>query len=167
MTSSGSLSKLLGFVDPAAPKVCLDIGCGTGQLTRELNHRGYKCLGIDVSTRAIEVARAVTLSPDLMYMRFNIEEDDVRNLPFAPYGLIVCKLVYVFIKDKPKFLERVHQLLGPDGIFVVVTPHRDDLPKEQAEIGVDDGAMASLVTTFDQIALYKERDLIYFVGRKY
>ncbi|HWZ66004.1 MAG TPA: class I SAM-dependent methyltransferase [Patescibacteria group bacterium] len=57
LASHQAISKYLERVDPPAPKTVLDIGCGTDQLTRELYHRGYRVVGVDVSTSAISTAR--------------------------------------------------------------------------------------------------------------
>jgi len=123
MIPSRSLTKILDHVDGNLPKNCLDIGCGTRQLTRELNHRGYACAGTDVSHAAIELARANTIrNTELTYLRHDIEKDSVENISGHPYSLITCKLVYAFIKDKPAFLSKIKQLLAPHGAFVVITP---------------------------------------------
>lgn len=45
------------------PKTALDIGCGTGQLVRDLYHRGYKVVGVDTATEAIAIAQASTVRP--------------------------------------------------------------------------------------------------------
>lgn len=123
MIFSQSLTKILSHVDDSLLKNCLDIGCGTGQLTRELSHRGYVCTGTDVSHAAIELAKANTIrNTELTYLRHDIEKDSVENISGQPYSLITCKLVYAFIKDKPAFLSKIKQLLAPHGTFVVITP---------------------------------------------
>lgn len=44
----------------------LDVGCGTGALTRELARRGHQVTGIDFSAPAIETARAKAVAEDLI-----------------------------------------------------------------------------------------------------
>lgn len=170
LLSSGVLTRLLSFADNAIPKTCIDIGCGTGRLTRELYHRGYQCVGVDASTSAIRLASQLTVvaREQLRYVRFDIEHDDTRKLPQQPYSLITCKLVYAFIQDKPAFVQKVKQLLAPGGIFVVITPHTDETPKERSEIAVGDRELKLLAENFQQLDMYKgdERGgaLTYFVG---
>jgi 2-polyprenyl-3-methyl-5-hydroxy-6-metoxy-1,4-benzoquinol methylase len=54
LISSGELSKIITYLDIKALRTRLDIGCsGTGQLTGELYHRGYRCLGMDMPRRAL------------------------------------------------------------------------------------------------------------------
>jgi SAM-dependent methyltransferase len=166
LAASHEISKFLGFAHPALPKTALDIGCGTGQLTRELYHRGYKTVGIDASTSAIQIACSLTVVPpeQLSYVRFDIERNEPGKLPHAPYGLITCKLVYAFIEDKPTFLKRVKQLLAPEGLFVVVTPLPEHVPPEKIEIAASADDVALLSSAFDVVAQYEERGLTYFLG---
>lgn len=102
----------------------LDIGCGTGGLTRDLFHRGYTSTGIDPSSSAIECAKAATV-----YLGRGIDyiHDDFENvdLPQDSYSLITCKLVYAFLQDKSKCIEKVHDLLTPVGNFILITKLHD------------------------------------------
>ncbi len=61
LISSQEMSSFLQYADPASPNTALDVGCGTGQLTRELWHRGYNVAGIDVAESAIMIAQALTV----------------------------------------------------------------------------------------------------------
>lgn len=171
LITSKSLSKVLSYADSSLAKTCLDIGSGTGQLTRELYHRGYVCGGIDISTSAVKIAQSLTVMPQdhLWYRHFDIEQDDVDKLPGQQYSIITCKLVYAFIKDKPAFLQKIKRLLAPGGIFVVITPHADDTPAERRNIAVNNNDLALLSSNFNQLALYKDDQpgtpLTYFVGQ--
>lgn len=165
-----ALSTILSFTSDSLPKTCLDIGCGTGQLTRELYHRGYQCTGLDLSASAITIAASLTVVPhnELQYIRHDIAHDDLTKLPHGSYSIITCKLVYAFIPNKASFLERVRSLLTPGGTFVVVTPHTVETPPDRQGIAVADTDLALLATHFRQRALYKDSasriPLIYFVG---
>jgi len=169
--TSKDVSKILSFTDNDSPKTCLDIGCGTGQLTRELYHRGYACVGVDAATSAIKIAESLTAvaHDHLHYVHFDIEHDDIDKLPQKSYSLITCKLVYAFIKDKPAFLDKVKSLLVSNGIFVVVTPHVDDVSAERRGIAVGDNELGLLSSNFEQLALHKgdkrSETLTYFIGR--
>lgn len=163
-----TINKLLSTYPQDAPKTALDIGCGTGQLTRELWHRGFKVSGADVSESAITIARSLTTVPttELCYKQADIEEDGTIDLPFQPYGLITCKAVYSFMHDKPAFLKKVAQLLDDKGIFVVITPLLATTPPEKAGIAVGTEDIDLLREYFTQVAWYEERELGYFVGTK-
>lgn len=172
LISGGTLSKLLSYTNSSLPKTCLDIGCGSGQLTRELYHRGYQCIGLDASVVAVQIASQQTVIPhnQLRYEHFDIEFDDFAKIPRQPYSLIVCKLVYAFIHDKPALIEHVNRLLAPGGIFIVITPHVDDTLAGRSGIAVGDNELELLANGFKQLDLYKGEErsgaLTYFVGSK-
>lgn len=168
LATAQEISRFLEYTDQNLPKTCLDIGCGTGQLTRELYHRGYQCVGIDASTTAIKLAQSYTVVPEnrLSYVKRDVERETINNLPLALYSLITCKLVYAFVKDKPAFLERVKQLLAPTGAFVVITPLPEEVPPEKRGIAVSEGEVKLLSGEFRQVALYRDRGLTHFVGRR-
>lgn len=168
LISSQAISRFLTHTNPSVPRTALDIGCGTGQMTRELYHRGYRVVGLDVSAEAITQAKTLTAVPDdqLIYMHTDIEREDLAQLPHVPYGLITCKLVYAFIKDKPAFLERVIQLLAPGGSFVVITPTPGSLPREKAKIAASEADMRLLKKMFLSSTSYDDGRMICFIGTK-
>lgn len=166
MITSQMLSKILDYVN--AKKTFLDIGCGTGQLSRELYHRGHKGIGIDVSESAIQRARASTVVSEdqLRYLRFNIEEDNVSALNHPSFGLITCKLVYAFIQNKSIFLKNVRNMLANDGLFVVITPIQNgDSPK--SPIAVDHNqTLTKLQKEFRKIDSFNGQNVTYFMCQK-
>ncbi len=166
LATSKAITQFLNYTDHSMPKICLDIGCGTGQLTRELYHRGYTCTGIDASVTVIGIASSLTVREELGYLHFNIETDNPGQLPNQPYSLITCKLVYAFIKDKPKFLNKVAHLLAPNGTFVIITPVIEDVPPEKQSIAVSyDQTLAHLHVVFKNIQSYREQSMTYFICR--
>lgn len=166
LIAAHTIDNFLHYRDPAAPKTCLDIGCGTGQLGRELWHRGYSVIGIDIAAEAIERARSLTKLPEgLIYQHFDIEQDDSTTLALQPYGLIVCKFVYAFMQDKSAFLQRVASLLDSNGIFVVITPLAEYVLPEKRDIAVGEQELALLRQYFRQLAWYRVKGDGYFIGR--
>jgi 2-polyprenyl-3-methyl-5-hydroxy-6-metoxy-1,4-benzoquinol methylase len=162
------IDRFLNYLEPTAPRVSLDIGCGSGQLSRELYHRGFSVVGIDASASALRIAQSLTVVPrqQLSYFHFDIEQDDTAKLLQQPYSLITCKLVYAFIKDKAAFLDSVAQLLTPHGIFVVITPLPEDVPSHRRSIASNKSDLELLSLKFSQAALYKDHGYLHFIGKK-
>mgnify|MGYP001037481801 CR=1 FL=1 len=146
----------------------LDIGCGTGQLTRELHHRGFRVVGVDASTSAIVTARRATTAPTatLRYLRRDIERDGIdRALPLAPYNLVTCRYVYAFIKNKRRLLRNVSSVLLPDGAFVLITPLSDRVPPQKRDIAVDLADTRALLAEFFSVTSYERAGDGFFVCR--
>lgn len=127
----GVIDFIIKNTDHDAPQTLLDIGCGTGQLTRSFQERGYSSLGIDPSSEAIKIASE--RSGQSRYIAGTLETLDLID----KYGLITCKHVYAFIDDKPAFLQRIARLLFDNGSFVIITPLIEDTPPEKHAIAVD------------------------------
>jgi 2-polyprenyl-3-methyl-5-hydroxy-6-metoxy-1,4-benzoquinol methylase len=146
-------------------KKALDIGCGTGQLSRELAHRGYSALGIDASSTAIEIATSLTADTKLRYQQLDIETGE---LPDEKFALVTCKLVYAFIKDKPAFLERVKSLMDADGVFVIAALLPADVPPEKKGITVDkDQTLSELKAVFPSVDTFVSDGYTCFMARNH
>lgn len=139
----------LNHIDPNAPKTFLDIGCGTGQLSRALHERGYVGTGIDLSEEAILIASSK--NGGLTYKQFDIENDDI-DLLNGPYGLITCKHTYAFIKNTEHFLYKVSNLLHNNGSFVIITPLVEDVPTSQKSIAVSEKVLKRDLSKYFTIA---------------
>jgi 2-polyprenyl-3-methyl-5-hydroxy-6-metoxy-1,4-benzoquinol methylase len=167
LISSNEIDRFLQHISSDTPKTNLDLGSGTGQLTRELYHRGYNSTGIDTSREAVRRAQHLTQVPSeyLSYVHKDLESDSLQlNPKDSRYSLITCKLVYAFIKDKPSFLKKVANLLAPKGIFVVITPMLEDVEENKKDIAVDENAFKLLEAYFNKAEVYKLNGLTYFVG---
>ena len=159
------ISNILKSVEPTTVKTFLDIGCGTGQLGREFFHRGYTTVGIDGSSIAIKIAKEATIYGEdkIKYLHSSFEDFSESE---AIFGLITCKYVFAFIKDRPKFLNKVERLLSMDGVFIIISPNINKLPVEKAGIAVDnDEALVSLKYFFEVENYQRGRDF-YYVCRK-
>lgn len=124
----------LCHVARSAPKTALDIGCGTGQLARDLYHRGYQVTGIDISTEAISQAQASTIYTQ--GITFAVRDITKPPLPPCHYGLITCKYVVAFIADRAAFFRAIGTLLEPTGVVAIITPNPARVPAHKAHIAV-------------------------------
>lgn len=127
--SASDLDWILSYTDTKKDDRALDIGCGTGQLARDLYHRGYEVLGIDISNQAIYMANQPTVytSKGIDFKLANFEESfDTED----KYDLIICKYVYAFFKEPVGCLPRAKSLLSNNGIFII-TPNIEMLPPQK------------------------------------
>ena len=102
----------------------LDAGCGVGYGTALLLDQGAAlAVGVDVSADALEVARRRFDRPGIHWIR-----EDCVSLrqagAHAPFDLIVNFENIEHVGDPERFLDRVADLLAPDGVFLISTPNR-------------------------------------------
>ncbi|MFO7530769.1 MAG: malonyl-ACP O-methyltransferase BioC [Marinobacter sp.] len=102
-----------------APRTILDLGCGTGWFTRELQKRfpEAQIIGVDLSPGMIEKARSS--SPE------SIEwlTADAESLPFTSdtFDLIFSNLMIQWCQHPGTVLAHCRRLLKPDGRLAVST----------------------------------------------
>ncbi len=96
----------------------LDIGCSEGLFGAELEKRGARVTGWDISLKAVAVARERLTDA----RQVDVERGDTSQWNSSFDVVIAGELVeHLFHPDQ--FLEKVHDLLKPGGLLVVTTPN--------------------------------------------
>lgn len=98
------------------PELVLDLGCGTGTLTKIMADRGYDMTGVDSSFSMLN--KATEKGGDILYLNQDMTEFEL----YGTMGAIISSLDSVnYITDK-KSLEKVfslaHNYLDYDGVFI-------------------------------------------------
>lgn len=99
-------------------KTILDLGCGTGLLTNQINNWGGRVNGIDISDEMIGIAQQ-------SYQNLKFQVSDLNKLPFEnnEYDVVASSLVMHYLKDlKPGFHE-VSRVLKNNGQFIFSMHH--------------------------------------------
>lgn len=128
----------------------LDIGCGTGQLARDLFHRGYEVIGIDLSEAAIDLARSSTIYSG---KGINFEVNDFMDFESGSksFDLVTAKYVIAFIADKKPFIEKIFKILKPDGKLIIISPNPETTPPQKMDICINrDEFLELLHSVFDK-----------------
>lgn len=95
----------------------LDLGCGTGTMTRLLRQKGYDMIGVDASAEMLEIARN---HPDegILYL-----QQDMRE--FELYGTVravicLCDSLNYLLEENDLLttFKLVNNYLDPDGLFI-------------------------------------------------
>jgi ubiquinone/menaquinone biosynthesis C-methylase UbiE len=100
----------------------LDVGCGTGVVTRlsaeRVGHDGAVA-GVDVNPGMLAVARSVP-SPGAA---IEWHEASAESLPFADgfFDVVVSSLALQFVQDKASALREMRRVLAPDGRLAFAT----------------------------------------------
>jgi SAM-dependent methyltransferase len=92
-----------------------DIGCGTGALTKELTQYG-SCIGIDVSTEAIEFCRSRGIK------ELQIGSAENTGCENDSFDVVVCLDVLEHLKDDSRGIQEIKRILKPDGIAIIFVP---------------------------------------------
>lgn len=114
---------LLALVRPAAGLRVLDLGCGTGELTRILHERlgAAETLGIDSSSAMLARAESTATC------RF-APGDIADYAPPRPVDLVFSNAALHWLPDHPALWSRIAQFVAPGGQLAVQVPANFDHP---------------------------------------
>jgi len=114
----GILRDLAGFlIDPEGRFDVLDLGCGTGLSGIAFKPIAKRLVGVDLSPRMLEQARALKIYDALVV-------GDVENLPDearGPFGIAVAADVLVYLGDLQALFAAVRTRLQGDGLWLFTT----------------------------------------------
>ena len=115
---------------PAGCEQALDVGCGTGALTRRLKRLVPHVTGIDRDERSIQLARAHPGAAGIRYL-----QADFLAACFEPASLdLVTSVASLHHMDARAALRRMSDLLRPGGVLAVVGLARASWPAELAAV---------------------------------
>jgi 2-polyprenyl-3-methyl-5-hydroxy-6-metoxy-1,4-benzoquinol methylase len=104
----------------------LDIACGNGQFARRLCQLGAQVLGVDISERMIERARARTTAPSDR-IEFRVLDctraDDLRSLGENQFDAAVCTMALMDMAAIDSLLMALARLLKAGGCLVFSVLH--------------------------------------------
>lgn len=97
----------------------LELGCGTGSMTRRLAEQGYDMIGIDNSEEMLSIAREKSINRDeILYLCQDMREFELYGTVAA--AISVCdSMNYILTEeDLLKVFQLVNNYLDPGGLFI-------------------------------------------------
>lgn len=114
---------LIDLVEPRPAMRVVDLGCGTGELTRLLHERlgAVETLGVDRSAKMLERSAAFE-APGLRFERGTVEDFDPR----APFDLVFSNASLHFVAGHEALWARLASFLSPSGQLAIHLPANQD-----------------------------------------
>ena len=99
----------------------LDLGCGFGEHCIEyVNQGASKVVGIDISEKMLEVAKAENSDPKITYHLLPME--DLNQLD-EKFDLVISSLAFHYIEDYKGVVANISRLLSDKGLFIFSQEH--------------------------------------------
>ena len=104
------------------PCKIIELGCGAGNYVRYFSKMGFEATGVDVSEKAIEIARELAQKADVT-CEFIVADvlgnmSEIKKKYDFAYDWEL--LHHIFPEDRNKYIENIHRLLIPQGRYLSV-----------------------------------------------
>lgn len=141
------------------PLEILDLGCGSGWLTKILSEFG-NVTGIDLS-----LGVAKKLHPNLKFVEADIITDEIEG----KYNVIVSSEVieHLITEDQHIFFKKCYSLLKENGFLILTTPNKTFTEKVLKSAGISRNQQQLIENRLDEtslVSLLKPYFKIKFVG---
>lgn len=113
------IDKLKSYLSP--DDEILDIGCGTGTQCNDLSNRVRHVTGIDISSKLLAIAETRKAERNIDNVEFL--QTTVFDERFKPdsYNVVTAFYLLHFYEDIDVVIRRIHDIVKPDGLFILET----------------------------------------------
>ncbi len=109
-----------------AEGLVLDIGCGTGRLTRLLADKGYDMIGVDMSGEMLEAAMEENQDGSILYLQQDMREFELYGTVRAIVSICDSMNYLMEYEELVQVLSLADNYLDPGGVFLfdMNTPYK-------------------------------------------
>lgn len=96
----------------------LDLGCGTGKMTRLMSEQGYDMTGIDNAAEMLQIAAMEPGEVPILYLLQDMQDLELDGCVRAVYSVCDCVNYVLDEEELQQAFSRVHVYLEEDGAFI-------------------------------------------------
>ena len=102
--------------------IVLDYGCGTGTTSCEIANRVKEIHAIDISSKMIEIAKRKAVASKVENINFSQTDIFDKRYKKESFDVILAFNMLHTVADPQVVLQKIYELLKPEGVFISVTP---------------------------------------------
>lgn len=151
-----------------ADGLVLDLGCGTGKLTRLLAAEGYDMIGVDLSEEMLEVALEHEMEDpkQILYLQQDMREFELYGTVRAIVSICDSMNYLENYEDLVQVLKLANNYLDPKGVFIfdmnTVYKYREQLGEQTIAENREESSFI-WENYFDEDEMVNEYDLTLFI----
>ena len=105
---------IVDLLQPNQNEIILDLGCGTGRLTKDISKKAKKVYGVDYSQEMIHSARK-----DFADIEFSIADAQLSlDYPEQTFDAVFSNAALHWMLEAENVIKNIHKVLKPNGRFV-------------------------------------------------
>jgi len=121
LPAAGEWGTFRALLPQLRDKAVLDLGCGFGWHCRYAREQlARRVVGIDLSAKMLDRARAMTDDPQIEYRRMAVEDIDFADEEF---DVAISSLALHYVEDFAAVCRQIYRCLTPGGSFVLSVEH--------------------------------------------
>lgn len=102
--------------------IVLDYGCGTGTIVCEFANQVKEIHAIDISSKMIGIAKEKAVVSEVENVHFAQADIFDLRLKKESFDVVLAFNMLHTVPDPQNVMQRIHELLKPEGLFISVTP---------------------------------------------
>lgn len=102
--------------------VVLDYGCGTGTTACEIANDVKEVYAIDISSKMVEISIGKAAEKNIKNVTFSEGDIFDKKLKKESYDRVLAFNMLHTIPNPENAVQRINELLKPDGLFISITP---------------------------------------------
>ena len=102
--------------------IVLDYGCGTGTTSCEIANHVKEIHAIDISSKMIEIAKRKVVASKVENINFSQTDIFDKRYKKESFDVILAFNMLHTVADPQVVLQKIYELLKPEGLFISVTP---------------------------------------------
>ena len=142
----------------------IDIGCGTGNHTRQFDNKKYSVIGVDPSKEMIDIAKKNKVHKNLHFINCNISEVDGQyDLSYSLFNVVN----HILRADElMSFFRSIRSLLSKDSLYIFDCYNGLatilDKPRDRIIEKITDENQKLRIATNCEIELFDEKVLLHY-----
>jgi len=105
-------------------KNVLDIGSGVGTLDLYLAQKGRQVTGIEISQRAVDIARQSQRLLGINKIKF-IRGDFFQLKTREQFPFVICSEVLEHLSNEQQAINKIYRLIKPEGLLLITVPSQN------------------------------------------
>jgi SAM-dependent methyltransferase len=117
------MPRTLDMIGDLRGRRVLDLGCGEGGYAREMARRGARVVGVDGSSRLIDVARERTNEEGVEVVYYQANASALDPIDSASFDLVLASMSLMDVEDYPGAMSEADRVLVSGGELLMSITH--------------------------------------------